>query len=98
MSRLWIAFIVSLSCAASVRAAFTSLTNLRYQTGTEVRQILDIHRPSPLPSTPLPVILWIHGGGWLTGAKDPVPQVTEITNAGYALAAMVAQLAEAVGV
>jgi acetyl esterase/lipase len=88
MTRFWIAFIFLLSCAGSVRAAFTSLTNLRYQTGTEVRHVLDIHRPSPLPATPMPVILWIHGGGWLTGAKDPVPQVTEITNAGYVLAAM----------
>jgi acetyl esterase/lipase len=88
MTRFWIAFIILLSCAGSVRAAFTSLTNLRYQTGTEARHVLDIHRPSPLPATPMPVILWIHGGGWLTGAKDPVPQVTEITNAGYVLAAM----------
>ena len=88
MIRLWIAFLVSLSCAWSAQAAYTSLTNLRYQTGTEVRQVLDIHRPSPLPATPMPVILWIHGGGWLVGHKDDAPQITEITNAGYVLAAM----------
>lgn len=88
MTRFWIAFMVSLSCAGSARAAFTSITNLRYQTGTQVRQVLDIHRPAPLPATPMPVILWIHGGGWLSGHKDDAPQINEITTAGYVLAAM----------
>jgi acetyl esterase/lipase len=88
MTRFWIAFIFLLSCAGSVRAAFTSVTNLRYQTGTQVRQVLDIHRPAPVPSSPMPVILWIHGGGWLVGHKDDAPQINEITNAGYVLAAM----------
>lgn len=88
MARHWIAFMLMLKCAWSAHAAYTSSINLRYQTGTEARHVLDIHRPDPLPGTPMPVILWIHGGGWLVGHKGDAPLITEVTNAGFVLAAM----------
>ncbi len=31
---------------------------------------LDIYRPVTKSEGPLPVVLWIHGGGWLKGSKD----------------------------
>ncbi|MDF1850223.1 MAG: alpha/beta hydrolase [Verrucomicrobiales bacterium] len=31
---------------------------------------LDIYRPVQKSEAPLPVVLWIHGGGWLKGSKD----------------------------
>ena len=88
MARHWIAFMLMLKCAWSAHAAYTSSINLRYQTGTEARHVLDIHRPDPLPGTPMPVILWIHGGGWLVGHKGDAQLITEVTNAGFVLAAM----------
>jgi acetyl esterase/lipase len=31
---------------------------------------LHILRPKPLPQEPMPVLVWIHGGAWVTGNKD----------------------------
>jgi acetyl esterase/lipase len=31
--------------------------------------LLDILRPDPPPSTPIPAVVWIHGGGWEAGDK-----------------------------
>lgn len=34
---------------------------------------LDIARPDPLPDAPMPALLWLHGGGWMTGDKTLAP-------------------------
>ncbi|GIX07327.1 MAG: hypothetical protein KatS3mg115_1730 [Candidatus Poribacteria bacterium] len=34
---------------------------------------LDLYLPVPLPSRPQPLIVWIHGGAWMGGDKDPCP-------------------------
>ncbi len=49
------------------------------------RQKLDLR----LPSNPkgAPVVLWIHGGGWLAGNKDN-PPVAALTTRGYVVASM----------
>jgi acetyl esterase/lipase len=46
-------------------------------------QVLDVYSPQPRPSK-LPVVFWIHGGGWQTGDKSNVqlkPQV--LTDKGF---------------
>jgi alpha/beta hydrolase fold len=37
--------------------------------GDEDDMLLDIVRPASV-SRPLPLVLWVHGGGWVGGAKD----------------------------
>ncbi|MEZ4222918.1 MAG: carboxylesterase/lipase family protein [Polyangiaceae bacterium] len=37
-------------------------------TGTEDCLTVDVWSPSPAPATPRPVMVWIHGGGFTTGA------------------------------
>lgn len=36
------------------------------------RQVLDIYAPKEVGAKPLPVMFWIHGGGWQTGDKSDV--------------------------
>jgi acetyl esterase/lipase len=50
--------------------------DIRYTDNTDERQVLDVY--SPAKAKNLPVVFWIHGGGWQTGDKSDVqikPQV-----------------------
>lgn len=58
-------------CPAS-HADFQVVSDIRYATTPGVAanlQSLDIYRPVPPPSDPMPVVIWVHGGGWKTGDK-----------------------------
>ncbi|GAB5405249.1 MAG: hypothetical protein Aurels2KO_34800 [Aureliella sp.] len=62
---------ISVFSASSVIAQ--ELTpNVPYQTGGHERQVLDIYTPKEASTRPLPVVFWIHGGGWQTGDKANV--------------------------
>lgn len=53
--------------------------------GTE-RQTLDLYLPPQGDS--LPLVIWIHGGGWLNGSKaNPLP-LRHLTGEGYAIASL----------
>ena len=57
-------------------------SDVPYAENAEKLQVLDIHEPAE--GTDLPVVFWIHGGGWVTGDKKDVqikPQV--FTKRGY---------------
>jgi acetyl esterase/lipase len=60
-----------LSFAAAAHAE-TVLRNLPYAESAHERQVLDIHAPSGAAG--LPVVFWIHGGGWQTGDKSEVQE------------------------
>ncbi|MGO9464718.1 MAG: alpha/beta hydrolase [Isosphaeraceae bacterium] len=44
--------------------------DIPYATSADERQVLDVY--SPLHAKDLPVVFWIHGGGWQTGDKTSV--------------------------
>ncbi|MBV9852730.1 MAG: alpha/beta hydrolase [Armatimonadetes bacterium] len=44
---------------------------------------LDILRPDPLPDTPMPVIIHIHGGGWAAGSKEESNPNEAFARAGF---------------
>jgi acetyl esterase/lipase len=44
--------------------------DIAYSTPAQERQVLDVY--SPPGATSLPVVFWIHGGGWQTGDKSSV--------------------------
>jgi arylformamidase len=65
LSRLLIAFaLVSQAQAQDVKR------NIPYADPPHERQVLDVY--SPRDAKRLPVVFWIHGGGWVTGDKSSV--------------------------
>lgn len=50
---------------------------------------MDIHRPSSRDGTALPVIVWIHGGGYVAGSRNDVANYARLLAAdGYAVVAV----------
>lgn len=62
------------------------LRDLDYIPGGHERQRLDLYLPEKA-DRPLPLIVWVHGGGWQGGDKAGCPAVRFATN-GYAVAAI----------
>ncbi len=62
------------------------LRDLEYVQGGHERNRLDLYLPEKA-TRPLPVILWVHGGGWSKGDKTNGPAFRFATK-GYAVASM----------
>ena len=58
--------------------------DVTYGKGGEVALKMDIYRPKRCPKEPLPVIVYIHGGGWRAGSKDQsAGQLVPFVQRGY---------------
>lgn len=80
--RLIFLLIVVVAFIATTRATvFTDVTDIAYSDRAD-RCRLDIHHPTD--TTGLPVIVWFHGGGLTSGAKE-IP--AELRNAGFVIVA-----------
>jgi acetyl esterase/lipase len=66
---LFFAFVLPLILASSATAQ-TVKRNIPYAKPAHERQVLDIYAPDGAKN--LPVVFWIHGGGWQTGDKSSV--------------------------
>jgi acetyl esterase/lipase len=62
------------------------LSDLEYIEGGHERNRLDLYLPEKA-ARPMPLIVWIHGGGWQAGSKEGCPAIW-LTTKGYALAAI----------
>jgi acetyl esterase/lipase len=67
-------------------------SNIAYNNDTIQKHLLDIYLPST-PSKKMPLVIFIHGGGWLSNDKYAdmgymKNTVSEIVNKGYALASI----------
>jgi len=60
--------------------------DIAYVEGGHERQRLDLFLPEK-SEAPLPLIIWIHGGGWQAGSKDNCPAL-RFTERGYAVASI----------
>ena len=60
--------------------------NLEYVAGGHERNKLDLYLPDK-SDHPLPLIVWIHGGGWSGGSKEGCPAV-QFVGKGYAVASI----------
>src|SRR5262245_38307398 len=69
LMRLVFLFLVVLAVAAEARAQDIK-RDIPYADPAQKRQVLDVY--SPRDAKDLPVVFWIHGGGWVTGDKKDV--------------------------
>lgn len=82
-----IAILILLACGRLHGAE--KLADIPYRDGGHVRQVLDIYRPEAKAPEGMPVVIWIHGGGWQGGDKSDVgvkPQI--LTDRGFVVVAM----------
>jgi acetyl esterase/lipase len=61
--------------------------NVEYVPGGHERQRLDLYVPAEA-NTPLPVIVWVHGGAWTAGSKDGGGPALPLVARGYAVASI----------
>jgi acetyl esterase/lipase len=72
---------------AHVPQGVKSHRDLSYVVNGHERQKLDLFLPEA--EGPLPLIIWIHGGGWQNGSKDGCPPLRNgYTERGYAVASI----------
>jgi arylformamidase len=68
----------------SVAQAQNLKSNIPYAESAHERQVLDIYAPddasTPARAKNLPVVFWIHGGGWQTGDKSSVQLKPRVFN------------------
>ena len=71
-----------------IPAGVKALRDLVYVTNGHERQKLDLYVPENA-NGPLPIIVWIHGGGWAAGSKDGCPPLNaDYTQRGFAVASI----------
>ncbi len=52
-------------------------------------QVLDLWKPATATATPLPLVVFSHGGGWVEGDKDQVrSKLPDLLDAGFAVASI----------
>ena len=74
------------ACAADAQAQHVT-SNIPYVASGHERQVLDVHAPAGAKN--LPVVFWIHGGGWMTGDKTNVAgKPRAFTSAGFVFVSM----------
>ena len=54
-----------------VPPALSAQLNERYDPA-DPDALLDVFYPSAIADKPLPTIVWVHGGGWVSGSKDDI--------------------------
>ncbi|HVA45329.1 MAG TPA: alpha/beta hydrolase [Pirellulales bacterium] len=54
-------------------AGFVAEYDVRYVPDGDAAQSLDIYFPQSRSDKPLPLLIWIHGGGWSGGSKTEMP-------------------------
>lgn len=83
--------LLTICICAPVEAAHVKVADLQYgdftdDLGASVPLLLDLYLPTDV-APPFPTIVWLHGGGWLTGSKDG-SKGEFLADAGYAVASI----------
>jgi arylsulfatase len=68
-------------------AGVKRIANQTYTETPQGAQLLDLYLPEKTPATPLPVVVWIHGGGWKSGSKEN-PLLGWLAAEGYAVVSL----------
>lgn len=78
---------MALAAAPKVPEGVEVLRDLEYAQVKGLGLKLDLYRPSAKPSAPMPLVIWVHGGGWGKGTKAGCP-VSWLAAKGYAVASL----------
>ena len=68
-------------------AGVRRVANQTYHTPPTGHVLLDLYLPEKAPATPLPLVVWVHGGGWSKGSKEN-PPLAWLAAEGYAVASI----------
>jgi acetyl esterase/lipase len=79
--------VTAYGAATKVPEGVEVLRDLEYAQAKGVSLKLDLYRPSAKPSAPMPLVIWVHGGGWRNGSKANCPAAWLATK-GYAVASL----------
>lgn len=63
------------NAAAGLPAGVKVLRDLEFARPGGVPLLLDLYLPEKAAAKPLPMVVWVHGGGWSGGSKDRCPGV-----------------------
>jgi arylformamidase len=66
------AFLLCCILGSGLVTAQEKIGDLPYRQNGHKRHVLDIYRPRMQSEKPMPVVFWIHGGGWQAGDKSDV--------------------------
>jgi len=72
---------------AALPAGVTRVANLDYTRTPSGNLALDLYLPETPSAQPLPVVVWVHGGGWKSGSKLNCP-LTWLAAEGFAVASL----------
>ncbi|MGB6220426.1 alpha/beta hydrolase fold domain-containing protein [Haloferula sp.] len=68
----------------------SGLKNLNYASNGDARQTLDVYLPEKPSNKKLPLVVYIHGGGWMSGNKEQGKSIAKlITSTGQYAAASI---------
>lgn len=77
----------TLSAATKAPEGVEVLRDLEYAQVKGLSLKLDLYRPAVKPAAPMPLVVWVHGGGWKTGTKANCPAAW-LAGKGYAVASL----------
>jgi arylformamidase len=78
--RLVLAFLLPIHFLSNVARAQKLTPDIPYVENGHKRHVLDVYTPQAPAGRSLPVMFWIHGGGWQAGDKSDVALKPKVLN------------------
>jgi acetyl esterase/lipase len=73
---------------AALPAGARAIRDIRYGDAEGKGNLLDLYLPASPSGSPLPLVVYIHGGGWRAGDKSPTSHTNFVLENGYAFASI----------